>query len=107
MSNYVQVSTATPTREQAVELAQGAVKGRMAAGAQITGPVTSVFWHLGEFGQGEEWRLVMTTTADRYPVLEAYLLQAHPWDNPEVIGVPVTRGASRCLEWVESSVRED
>lgn len=104
MPSYVQVSTATPAREDAVSLARGAVKDRLAAGAQVMGPVTSVFWHLGEFGEGEEWRLLLTTTAERYPELERYLLAAPPWDNPEVIGVPIAHGAQRCLEWIGKSV---
>ncbi|WP_411092344.1 divalent-cation tolerance protein CutA [Streptomyces sp. 049-1] len=106
MDDYVQVSTATPTREQAVELAQGAVKGRLAAGAQIIGPVVSVFWHLGESGQGEEFKLLLTTTGERYPELEEYLLDAHPWDSPEVIATPIG-GAARCLEWISKSVRPE
>ncbi|MCX4609356.1 divalent-cation tolerance protein CutA [Streptomyces mirabilis] len=104
MTTYVQVSTATAAREEAVELAKGAVKERLAAGSQIVGPVVSVFWHLGEFGEGEEWRLTLTTTADRYPALEAYLLENHPWDNPEVIATQIVSGAARCLEWIGGSV---
>ncbi|MGA5896488.1 divalent-cation tolerance protein CutA [Streptomyces venetus] len=104
MTECVQVSTATPEREQAIELAKGAVKGRLAAGSQIIGPVVSVFWHLGEFGEGEEWRLLLTTTSDRYPELESYLLKNHPWDNPEVIATPI-HGAQRCMKWIEDSVQ--
>ncbi|MFE2965820.1 divalent-cation tolerance protein CutA [Streptomyces sp. NPDC059340] len=107
MTTYVQVSTATAAREEAVELAKGAVQQRLAAGSQIIGPVGSVFWHLGEFGEGEEWRLTLTTTADRYPALEAYLLERHPWDNPEVIGVPISHGAPRCLQWIADSVNPE
>lgn len=104
MTSYVQVSTATPARQDAVTLARGAVKGRLAAGAQVIGPVVSVFWHLGDFGEGEEYRLLLSTTADRYPELERYLLEAHPWDNPEVVAVPITHGAARCLDWISKSV---
>ncbi|MET7663195.1 hypothetical protein ABZS99_30800 [Streptomyces sp. NPDC005463] len=42
MTDYVQVSTVTQTKQQAIDLAGPAVKGRLAAGAQIVGPVTSV-----------------------------------------------------------------
>ena len=69
MTDFVQVSTATETREQAVLLAESVVRARLAAGAQVVGPVTSVFWHLGEFGTGEEWQLLLKTTAERYPAL--------------------------------------
>ncbi|WP_255423126.1 hypothetical protein [Nocardiopsis sp. FIRDI 009] len=37
MTDYLQVSTATETREQAVELAKTAVEAKLAAGAQIVG----------------------------------------------------------------------
>ncbi|MFE8910860.1 divalent-cation tolerance protein CutA [Streptomyces globisporus] len=104
MTDYVQVSTATPTRDEAVALAGPAVQRRLAAGAQIVGPVTSVFWHLGEYGTGEEWQLLLKTTTERYPELEAYLLAAHPWDSPEVCAVPIVAGADRCLGWIRDSV---
>jgi periplasmic divalent cation tolerance protein len=104
MTEYVQVSTATETKEQAIALAGPAVQQRLAAGAQVIGPVTSVFWHLGEYGTGEEWQLLLKTTADRYPELEAYLLEQHPWDNPEVCAVPIVLGAERCKTWIRESV---
>ncbi|MGA4844583.1 divalent-cation tolerance protein CutA [Streptomyces sp. G45] len=100
MADYVQVSTATEHREQAVELARTAVRERLAAGAQIIGPVTSVFWHDGEFGTGEEWQLLLKTTTDRYPLLEKHLVDHHPWQNPEVCAVPIVDGATPCLEWI-------
>jgi len=100
MSNFVQVSTATETREQAVRLAESAVRARLAAGAQVVGPVTSVFWHLGEFGIGEEWQLLLKTIEERYTALEAHLLEHHPWDKPEVVAVPVVAGSEIYLRWV-------
>ncbi|MEU2562826.1 divalent-cation tolerance protein CutA [Streptomyces longispororuber] len=102
MADYVQVSTATETREQALQLARTAVQARLAAGAQIIGPVTSVFWHAGEFGTGEEWRLLLKTTGNRYPQLEKHLVDNHPWKNPEVCATPIT-GAEPCLEWIRSN----
>ncbi|MFF2023340.1 divalent-cation tolerance protein CutA [Streptomyces sp. NPDC058171] len=104
MTAYVQVSTATASKQQAIDLAGPVVRQRLAAGAQIVGPVTSVFWHLGEYGTGEEWQLLLKTTADRYPALEAYLLEHHPWDNPELCAVPISLGAERCKQWISDSV---
>ncbi|MFP1625597.1 divalent-cation tolerance protein CutA [Streptomyces sp. 5K101] len=100
MTDFVQVSTATETREQAIVLAKSAVRERLAAGAQVIGPVTSVFWHLGEFGTGEEWQLLLTTRTERYPELEAHLLENHPWETPQVQAIPVVAGSEGCLNWV-------
>ncbi|WP_018802098.1 divalent-cation tolerance protein CutA [Salinispora arenicola] len=104
VSDYVQVSTAAPSREAAVELAQRAVGQRLAAGAQVVGPMTSVFWHLGEQGVGEEWQVLLYTTLGRYPELETCLHQAHPWTNPQVTAVPVVVGANSYLDWVSRTV---
>ncbi|MFD4985764.1 divalent-cation tolerance protein CutA [Streptomyces sp. NPDC058372] len=104
MTNFLQVSTATETRQQAVELAQSVVRARLAAGAQIIGPVTSVFWHLGEFGEGEEWKLLLTTSGDRYGELEKHLLERHPWANPELCAVRIERSAEEYLRWIGDSV---
>lgn len=106
MADFVQVSTATPTREQAVELARSVVSERLAAGAQITGPVTSAFWHDGEFGTGEEWQLLLKTTAAHYPELEAHLIEHHPWKNPEVCATPIVQGAAPYLEWIDRTTAD-
>jgi periplasmic divalent cation tolerance protein len=62
-----------------------------------------VFWHLGEFGTGEEWQLLLKTTAERYPKLEAHLEEHHPWDKPEVVALPIVAGSEAYLRWVAES----
>ncbi|MCO6009326.1 hypothetical protein NE236_30580 [Actinoallomurus purpureus] len=39
--------------------------------------MATAFGHLGEFGNGEEWRFVLNTTLERYEELEAHLIAAH------------------------------
>lgn len=104
MSDFIQVSTAAETRDAALALARSAVGARLAAGAQVIGPVTSVFWHLGEYGEGQEWRLVLKTTADRYSALETHLIDHHPWANPEVVAVPIESGSADYLSWIRQTI---
>ena len=101
MSEILTVSTATATRDSAVLLAESATAVGLAAGAQLVGPVGSVFWHAGEFGQGEEWVVSFKTTAARYDELEAHLIEHHEWQNPEVTAVPLARASAAYAEWVE------
>src|SRR5262245_39675562 len=88
-----------PSREAAVELLNSAVRARLAAGGQVSGPVVTAFWHRGELGNGGEWTVVLKTTTERYPELEAHLIEAHPWDNPEVSFTPLG-GSAAYLDWV-------
>lgn len=103
MSGYLQVSTATPTREDAVRLAGSAVRNGLAAAAQIVGPVVSVFWHAGEYGESEEWQVLLKTTEARYAELEAHLLAEHPWDNPELGATRLVAGSPGYLGWLDKS----
>jgi periplasmic divalent cation tolerance protein len=107
MGEYVQVSTSVADQESGASLARSAVEARLAASAQVTGPVLSAYWHLDEFGQGEEWRVLFKTTAARYPQLEAHLLAHHPWSNPEVVAVPLTSGARSYLDWIDRVTAPD
>ncbi len=106
MTEVLTVSTATPSREAALRLAESAIAAGLAAGGQVIGPVASVFWHNGEFGHGEEWSVSFKTTATRYAALEAHLIEHHEWDNPEVTAVPLARASAAYVEWVERVTTE-
>lgn len=81
-------------------LAREAVGARLVAGVQLSGPVTSVFWHLGEFGESQEWKVTFKTTMDRYADLERHLLENHPWKNPEIAVTPIITGSADYLQWI-------
>jgi periplasmic divalent cation tolerance protein len=95
------VTSTLPTQDQALSLARIAVKERLAAGAEVTGPAVSVFWHLGELGEGEEWRVTLRTSFTARDRLAARLGELHPWESPEITASPITWCTDRYAEWVE------
>ncbi|WP_028921183.1 divalent-cation tolerance protein CutA [Pseudonocardia acaciae] len=105
MADFLLVSTVAPDRETASRLAGSAVKLRLAASAQVFGPVTSFFWHLGEQGEGEEWQVLLKTSTARYEELERHLIAEHVWDNPEVSATALVAGAAPYLRWLDASTQ--
>ncbi|WBB59475.1 divalent-cation tolerance protein CutA [Streptomyces sp. WMMC500] len=101
MTDFLAVLTTTDAREKAEALARGAVEARLAACAQVSAPVTSVYWWEGAVEESREWQVLLKTTAARYAELETHLRAAHDYDEPEIIAVPVTRGSAGYLAWVE------
>jgi periplasmic divalent cation tolerance protein len=97
------VTSTTSAEDDARTIARAAVAERLAAGAEITGPATSVFWHLGEVGEGKEWRVTMRTTAAVRDRLAARIAQLHPWTRPEITATPVEWCSDTYVEWVERS----
>ncbi|MEU7578894.1 divalent-cation tolerance protein CutA [Streptomyces sp. NPDC041068] len=98
------VLTTTDTEHKARDLAHGAVRERVAACAQISGPVTSVYRWEGDIETAGEWQVLLKTTPERYAALEAWLTDAHDYDTPEIIATPVVRGSAAYLAWVEQEV---
>lgn len=106
MADYLLVTTVAADRETAARLASSAVKGRLAACAQVHGPISSFFWHLGEMGEGEEWQVVLKTTKARYDELEKHLVATHTWESPEVTAIPLVAGSAPYLRWLDTSTKQ-
>jgi periplasmic divalent cation tolerance protein len=99
---YCQVVTTTASRDEAHSLARGAVEARLAACAQVVGPVTSVFWWEGAVDTAQEWQVIFKTNTARYQELEQHLREAHSYDVPEILCLPVTAGHRPYLEWLDT-----
>jgi periplasmic divalent cation tolerance protein len=104
-SGYCQVLTTIGSREDADALAHSAVRARLAACAQVVGPISSTFWWDGEVATAEEWLILYKTPTDRTEALQAHILRHHSYEVPEVIHTPVTGGHPAYLAWLTTQTR--
>jgi periplasmic divalent cation tolerance protein len=102
---YLQVQTTTDSRAEAMELSRAAVEARLAACAQVAGPVASVYWWEGSLERAEEWLVLLKLPADRYDELASFLTERHSYDEPEIIAVPIVAGSAAYLAWVREETR--
>lgn len=49
--------------------------------------------------------VLIKTSTERYPALEAAIRANHPYELPEIIAVPVERGLPEYLGWVAQETR--
>ncbi|MFE6281596.1 divalent-cation tolerance protein CutA [Streptomyces sp. NPDC057877] len=103
---YLTVLTTTDAADKARTLARGAVAAKLAACAQVEGPITSVYRWEGEVRADQEWRVLYKTTTERYRELEAHIKSVHDYDTPEIIATPVTHGSDAYLAWVSAETSE-
>ncbi|WP_328312994.1 divalent-cation tolerance protein CutA [Streptomyces sp. NBC_00442] len=99
-AEVLSVWTTTDSEDKAAALARGAVEARLAACAQIAGPVTSVYHWAGGIETTREWQVLFKTTAGRYRALERHLLAAHDYETPEILAAPVAAGSPAYLSWI-------
>ncbi|MEU2437000.1 divalent-cation tolerance protein CutA [Streptomyces rubradiris] len=98
---HLTVLTTTDGEEKAKTLAAGAVEARVAACAQISAPVTSVYRWEGATRTEQEWQILFKTTTARYEDLETYIKEAHDYDTPEIIATPIVAGSDTYLAWLD------
>jgi len=94
------VLTTAPDLDVARELARGLVAERLAACCNLLGGVTSVYRWEGAVQEAAEVLLILKTSAERLPALEAALLARHPYDVPEVCALAPEAVEPRYLAWL-------
>ncbi len=97
---YLQVQTTTDSRAEAMALSRAAVEARLAACAQVAGPVASTYWWEGGIERAEEWLILLKLPADRLGELTAFLTERHSYDEPEIVAVPIVAGSPSYLSWL-------
>lgn len=106
MSEYIQIVTTTPNREMAVAIARELVAKRLAACAQVAGPVTSTYRWQGAIETADEWVCVGKCRQEHYDSVEKLVRQLHSYDVPEVVAVPIVAGSKSYLEWLHGETEQ-
>jgi len=97
------VLTNLPDEAGAHALATALIEAKLAACVNILAPCRSVYRWQGRIEDATEVPLLIKTTAERYPALEAAIRAQHPYELPEIIAVPVDRGLPDYLAWVAAT----
>jgi periplasmic divalent cation tolerance protein len=100
------VLTNLPDRAAAERLAKALIEKRVAACVNILAPCLSVFRWKNDVQHDEEHPMLIKTTAERYPELEAAIRAGHPYELPEIVAVPIERGLPAYLEWVAAETSD-
>ena len=103
--DVLQVTVTIDGKDGARALARSAVESRLAACAQVAGPVASTFWWEDGIERAEEWLLMLKLPADRYSELADFLFERHSYDEPEIIATPIIAGSAGYLDWIDEETR--
>ena len=103
MTDVVLVFSTVPDDERAETLARMLIDEKLAACVNLHSPMVSIYRWKGQVESAAERQLVIKTTRERVPALEARLKALHSYELPEFIVVPVEGGSEAYLSWVRGS----
>jgi periplasmic divalent cation tolerance protein len=98
--NALLVLTNLPDRAAAERLADALIAKRLAACVNLLAPCRSMYRWQSEVQHDEEHPMLIKTTYERYPELEAEIRAQHPYELPEIVAVSIERGLAGYLAWV-------
>ena len=106
MPSFIQVFTTVEKREDARKIAEVVVGRRLAACVHVVGPIGSTYWWKGKIEDAEEWLCLMKTRKELYGKLEAAVKSVHPYEEPEIIALPIVEGSEGYLRWIEENTEQ-
>lgn len=96
-----------PDDATALRIAEALVSEGLAACVNRVPGLTSVYLWQDKIEHDAETLLLIKTTDARFEALAARLRELHPYELPEIVAVPVTRGLPEYLQWVSTCTADD
>lgn len=107
MEETLLIMTTMPDMQSAQNLARRLVERRLAACVNILPAVQSVYRWQGVIEEAAEITMLAKTTRARYAEIESAIKEAHPYQLPEIVALPVAAGLPAYLSWVAEETKKD
>lgn len=93
--------------DEARAIGRALVEERLAACANVLGPITSFYWWDGAVQEDGETALVAKTREDLVEALVERVKELHSYDCPCIVALPIEGGNPAFLDWIEAETRRD
>src|SRR2546427_4806156 len=105
-SQYAVVLITSPDLRVARVLAKAALTERLVACANLVPKIESHYWWQGKIESSAEALIIFKTTKAKLKALEKLVLEKHPYDTPQFIGLPISPGSKPYLDLVSRPAKD-
>lgn len=103
VSDFLLVLCTCPDDGSAAALATALLEQQLAACVNRVPGMKSLYRWEGHVEKDDEILLLIKTRAALFGELEAAIRRLHPYEVPEIIGLPLAAGNTEYLDWIRSS----
>jgi len=100
---FVVVLVTAGSADEAALIGRAVVEARLAACANVLGPIRSIYRWQGAVEDATEHLLLLKARAADLAALEAEVRARHSYDVPEVLALPIRGGSAVYLAWLAES----
>ena len=97
------VYTTWPDAETAQSAGEAAIEARLAACANILGPMRSIYAWKGRIERETEIPMLLKSRSECLPALRELISTLHPYETPCVVAIPLSTSGSNpeFLNWIK------
>jgi periplasmic divalent cation tolerance protein len=104
MTDKLVILSTCASEAEAAKLAGMLIEKRLAACVNVVARVRSFYRWQGKVESGEEALLVIKSSRGRFAELRSAIEQAHSYDVPEIIALPIEESAAPYLAWMQENL---
>jgi periplasmic divalent cation tolerance protein len=104
MNDLLVVFVTVGGEEDGKRIARTLIEDGLVACVNILPAIRSIYRWKGSIEDDEETLLIIKTGKEVLEALEDRIREIHPYENPELIAVPVVGGLEAYMDWVREQI---
>ena len=104
MSKHIVVLITAKNKAEAKKIANGLLKAKLIACANIISNIESIFIWKGKIDQSKEVLMMIKTQQKHFQKIVSQVKLLHSYQTPEIIALPIIRGSKNYLKWIDEVV---
>ena len=106
MTDKIVILSTCAGEEEAERLSRLLLDDRLAACVNVIRPMRSYYHWKGAIETAEECLLIIKSSRELFDSVRQVLEQAHSYEIPEVLAIPVVDGAKNYINWLEANLKK-
>ena len=104
MTDKIVVLVTGSNARECARIARHLLERRLIACANLVPQVRSLYTWEGKIADEKECLMVLKSSRERFPELQAEIEKLHSYSVPEIIALPIVEGSPNYLNWIAESV---
>ena len=104
MTEKIVILSTCASEAEAAKVARSLIDARLAACVNVLPEIRSYYRWQGKVETGREVMLVIKSSRDRFAGVRAAIEEAHSYEVPEIIALPIMEGSPAYLSWMDENL---